>query len=69
MLLYAFQVSMALLQNRGFRNTVLRSLVNLYRGLEIPDYVNMVQCLIFLDDAIAIAEILEKRCKDGEVSG
>uniref|UniRef100_T1HX44 26S proteasome non-ATPase regulatory subunit 1/RPN2 N-terminal domain-containing protein n=1 Tax=Rhodnius prolixus TaxID=13249 RepID=T1HX44_RHOPR len=68
MLLYAFQVSMALLQNRGFRNTVLRSLVNLYRGLEIPDYVNMVQCLIFLDDAIAIAEILEKRCKDGEES-
>uniref|UniRef100_A0A0V0G415 26S proteasome non-ATPase regulatory subunit 1 n=1 Tax=Triatoma dimidiata TaxID=72491 RepID=A0A0V0G415_TRIDM len=68
MLLYAFQVSMALLQNRGFRNTVLRSLVNLYRGLEIPDYVNMVQCLIFLDDALAIAEILEKRCKDGEES-
>uniref|UniRef100_A0A224XJ34 26S proteasome non-ATPase regulatory subunit 1 n=1 Tax=Panstrongylus lignarius TaxID=156445 RepID=A0A224XJ34_9HEMI len=68
MLLYAFQVSMALLQNRGFRNSVLRSLVNLYRGLEIPDYVNMVQCLIFLDDALAIAEILEKRCKDGEES-
>ncbi|XP_014254277.1 26S proteasome non-ATPase regulatory subunit 1 [Cimex lectularius] len=68
MLLYAFQVSMALLQNRGFRNTVLRSLVNLYRGLDVPDYVNMVQCLIFLDDTMAIAQILEKLCKDSETS-
>lgn len=68
MLLYAFQVSMALLQNRGFRNQVLRSLVNLYKNLDVPDYVNMVQCLIFLDDAAAIAEILEKLCKDTEES-
>ncbi|KAL1140086.1 hypothetical protein AAG570_000018 [Ranatra chinensis] len=66
MLSYAFQVSMALLQNRGFRNTVLRSLVNLYHDLDVPDYVNMVQCLIFLDDAKAIAEILEKLSKDTE---
>ncbi|BES91657.1 unnamed protein product [Nesidiocoris tenuis] len=68
MLLYAFQVSMALLQNRGFRNEVLRCLVNLYKGLDVPDYVNMVQCLIFLDDALAIAEILEKLIKDSEDS-
>lgn len=67
MLLYAFQVSMALLQNRGFRNTVLRSLVSLYRNLNIPDYVNMVQCLIFLDDSLSIAQVLEKLCKESEV--
>lgn len=66
MLSYAFQVSMALLQNRGFRNTVLRTLVNLYRGLDVPDYVNMVQCLIFLDDAQSIGQILEKLTKETE---
>ncbi|XP_041981183.1 26S proteasome non-ATPase regulatory subunit 1 [Aricia agestis] len=60
MLQYAFTVAMSLLQNKGFRSTVLRSLVNLYRGLNVPDYVNMCQCLIFLDDALSVAEILDK---------
>ncbi|XP_063922812.1 26S proteasome non-ATPase regulatory subunit 1 [Zophobas morio] len=60
MLIYAFQVAMSLIQNRGFRNTVLRSLVGLYRGLSVPDYVNMCQCLIFLEDPLSVAEILDK---------
>nr|CAI5825689.1 unnamed protein product [Callosobruchus analis] len=60
MLTYAFQVAMSLIQNRAFRNTVLRSLVGLYRGLETPDYVNMCQCLIFLEDPLSVAEILDK---------
>ncbi|CAH2005411.1 unnamed protein product [Acanthoscelides obtectus] len=60
MLTYAFQVAMSLIQNRGFRNTVLRSLVGLYRGLETPDYVNMCQCLIFLEDPLSVAQILDK---------
>lgn len=60
MLAYAFQVTMSLIQNRSFRNTVLRCLVKLYRSLAVPDYVNMVQCLIFLEDPLAVAEILDK---------
>lgn len=60
MLAYAFQVAMSLIQNRAFRNTVLRCLVKLYRSLAVPDYVNMVQCLIFLEDPLAVAEILDK---------
>ncbi|VEN49405.1 unnamed protein product [Callosobruchus maculatus] len=60
MLTYAFQVAMSLIQNRAFRNTVLRALVGLYRGLETPDYVNMCQCLIFLEDPLSVAEILDK---------
>jgi 26S proteasome regulatory subunit N2 len=68
MLSYAFQVAMSLIQNRGFRNIVLRSLVWLYRNLATPDYVNMCQCLIFLDDPLAVAEVLEKLSKDTEVS-
>lgn len=51
---------MSLIQNRAFRNTVLRSLVGLYRGLTTPDYVNMCQCLIFLEDPLSVAEILDK---------
>ncbi|XP_063234338.1 26S proteasome non-ATPase regulatory subunit 1 [Bacillus rossius redtenbacheri] len=66
MLSYAFQVAMSLIQNRGFRNIVLRTLVDLYRNLATPDYVNMCQCLIFLDDPLAVAEVLEKLSKDTE---
>lgn len=64
MLAYAFQVAMSLIQNRGFRNTVLRCLVQLYRSLAVPDYVNMVQCLIFLEDPLAVAQILDKLTTD-----
>ncbi|XP_011700319.1 PREDICTED: 26S proteasome non-ATPase regulatory subunit 1 [Wasmannia auropunctata] len=63
MLSYAFQVVMSLIQNRGFRNTVLRRLVSLYRNLGTPDYVNMCQCLIFLDDPLAVAELLDRLSK------
>uniref|UniRef100_A0A1L8DSW1 26S proteasome non-ATPase regulatory subunit 1 n=1 Tax=Nyssomyia neivai TaxID=330878 RepID=A0A1L8DSW1_9DIPT len=65
MLSYAFQVAMSLIQNRAFRNTVLRSLVELYCNLGVPDYVNMCQCLIFLEDPATVAEILDKLTKEG----
>ncbi len=65
MLAYAFQVAMSLIQNRGFRNEVLRCLVKLYRNLLVPDYVNMCQCLIFLEDPLAVAEILDKLTTEG----
>ncbi|XP_019870758.1 26S proteasome non-ATPase regulatory subunit 1-like [Aethina tumida] len=68
MLSYAFQVAMSLIQNRGFRNSVLRSLVGLYRGLATPDYVNMCQCLIFLEDPLSVAEILDKLVQGQEES-
>lgn len=57
---------MSTIQNRGFRNTVLRSLVGLYRNLSIPDYVNMCQCLIFLEDPLSVAEILDKLAQGEE---
>ncbi|XP_032669417.1 26S proteasome non-ATPase regulatory subunit 1 [Odontomachus brunneus] len=66
MLSYAFQVAMSLIQNRGFRNTVLRCLVSLYRNLGTPDYVNMCQCLIFLDDPLAVAELLDRLSKGSQ---
>ncbi|XP_073819102.1 regulatory particle non-ATPase 2 [Musca autumnalis] len=60
MLAYAYNVTMSLIQNRGFRHEVLRCLVGLYRDLGVPDYVNMCQCLIFLEDPLAVAEVLDK---------
>lgn len=68
MLSYAFQVAMLSLESRGFRNEVLRTLVSLYRDLATPDYVNMCQCLIFLDDPQSVAQVLEKLSKESEVS-
>lgn len=68
MLAYAFQITMSLIQNRAFRNTVLRCLVGLYRGLLKPDYVNMCQCLIFLEDPLSVAELLENLTKGDEQS-
>lgn len=63
MLSYSFKVTMSLIQNRNFRNLVLRTLVGLYRNLDVPDYVNTCQCLIFLDDPQSVALVLEKLSK------
>ena len=60
MLGYAFRVVMNLIQNRTYRGELLRTLVKLYRGLTTPDYVQMCQCLIFLDEPMAVADILGK---------
>ena len=60
---YALKVCMSLIQSRQFRNTVLRILVKLYMGLATPDYINVCQCLIFLDDPQNVAEILENLLK------
>ncbi|KAK2719700.1 hypothetical protein QYM36_005249 [Artemia franciscana] len=67
MLSYALKVTMGLIQNRTFRNEILRSLVRLYQGLATPDYINMVQCLIFLDDSLLVAGTLEKLILSNEV--
>lgn len=63
MLGYAFRVVMSLIQNRHYRGELLHTLVKLYKGLKTPDYVQMCQCLIFLDQPMAVADILEKLSK------
>lgn len=66
MLAYALQVTMSLIQNRGFRNHVLECLVKLYRKLNVPDYVNTLQCLIFLEQPLTVAKLLEELTQGGE---
>ncbi|GFO48120.1 26S proteasome non-ATPase regulatory subunit 1 [Plakobranchus ocellatus] len=68
MLSYAFKVCMSLIQSRQFRNTILRVLTQLYMGLSTPDYINVCQCYIFLDDAQAVADILVQLTKGSEDS-
>uniref|UniRef100_A0A8C4RSB6 26S proteasome non-ATPase regulatory subunit 1 n=1 Tax=Erpetoichthys calabaricus TaxID=27687 RepID=A0A8C4RSB6_ERPCA len=64
LLAYSLKVCMCLMQNKQFRNEVLRVLVKLYMNLEKPDFINVCQCLIFLDDPQAVSDILEKLVKE-----
>ena len=59
MLSYAFRVVMNFQQNRSFRGELLRRLIDLHNKAAKPDYVQMVQNLIFLDDPVVVADILE----------
>merc|ERR1739846_235765 len=59
MLSYAFRVVMNFQQSRSFRGELLRNLIKLYKKSTKPDYVQMVQNLIFLDDPEEVASILE----------
>ena len=51
---------MSLIQSRDYRSQLLRTLVRLYRALATPDYVQMCQCLIFLDEHLSVADVFEK---------
>uniref|UniRef100_A0A6I8RPL9 26S proteasome non-ATPase regulatory subunit 1 n=1 Tax=Xenopus tropicalis TaxID=8364 RepID=A0A6I8RPL9_XENTR len=64
MLAYSLKVCMSLMQNKQFRNQVLRVLVKIYMNLEKPDFINVCQCLIFLDDPQAVSDILEKLVRE-----
>ncbi|KAK7582106.1 hypothetical protein V9T40_013551 [Parthenolecanium corni] len=66
MLAYSLGLALSTIESRKFRDCVLRELVTLYRDLEIPDYVNMCQCFIFLDDPDSVAKVLEKLSKQSE---
>eukprot|EP00850_Spirogloea_muscicola_P013494 SM000091S24652 [mRNA] locus=s91:438274:444527:- [translate_table: standard] len=59
MLSYCLRVSQDLVKRREFRHKVLRMLVKLYQQSHTPDYVNICQCLMFLDDSAAVASILD----------
>eukprot|EP00003_Mantamonas_plastica_P027059 TRINITY_DN56_c0_g1_i12.p2 TRINITY_DN56_c0_g1~~TRINITY_DN56_c0_g1_i12.p2 ORF type:complete len:808 (+),score=368.87 TRINITY_DN56_c0_g1_i12:843-3266(+) len=44
----------------------MRYLVNKYQSLEVPDYINMCQCLIYLDDPDQVATVLGNLLHGGE---
>lgn len=43
MLAYSLKLCMSLMQNKQFRNKVLRVLVKIYMNLEKPDFINVCQ--------------------------
>lgn len=67
MLEYCFGVCHRVISNRDFRRQVLRVLVELYKGLETPDYISMCQCLLFLDDSDAVAATLDSLLKTDQL--
>jgi 26S proteasome regulatory subunit N2 len=64
---YAYKITQTLIQNRKFRNAILNLLVRIYTNLPNPDYVNVVQCLIYLDEPEQVASILENLIRDNNV--
>ena len=48
---------------------VLRLVIKLYEGVPEPDWVNICQCLMFLDDAQEVAKIVNNLLKGSEVCG
>eukprot|EP00457_Paulinella_chromatophora_P001033 gb/GEZN01001035.1/.p1 GENE.gb/GEZN01001035.1/~~gb/GEZN01001035.1/.p1 ORF type:complete len:1045 (-),score=225.72 gb/GEZN01001035.1/:204-3338(-) len=58
MLQYLFQLSQTVVQSKVFRLKVLELLMRLYQKLETPDYLNMCQCLLFLEKPSEVANVL-----------
>jgi len=63
---YALRVTQRLVINRTFRHQVLRLLVRLAESSPTPDWVEVCQCLMFLDDAPRVAAILGRLMEGGE---
>ncbi|GJY52823.1 26S proteasome non-ATPase regulatory subunit 1 homolog A [Tanacetum coccineum] len=59
-LAYCMNISHAFVNRREYRSEVLRLLVKVYQDLASPDYLNICQCLMFLDQPEGVAKILEK---------
>ncbi|KAJ0941659.1 putative armadillo-like helical protein [Helianthus annuus] len=57
---YCTDVSHAFVNRREYRREVLLLLVKVYQDLASPDYLNICQCLMFLDQPDGVASILEK---------
>ncbi|KAI8467935.1 MAG: 26S proteasome regulatory subunit [Monoraphidium minutum] len=63
---YALRVAQRLVINRNFRHQVLRLLVRMAEGSPAPDWVEVCQCLMFLDDAPRVAAILGRLVEGSE---
>lgn len=59
-LAYCMNVSHAFVNRREYRREVLVLLVKVYQDLASPDYLNICQCLMFLDQPKGVSSILEK---------
>jgi 26S proteasome regulatory subunit N2 len=58
LLSYSMDVSMTLVQNLGFRNEVLNTLVKIHKSLLEPDYIAIGHCLVWLNDVSGMHDVL-----------
>ena len=49
-----------MIQSREQRQKILRLLIDQYLKLNVPDYLSVCQCLVFLDDAEQVSTIMKK---------
>ncbi|MQL74860.1 hypothetical protein Taro_007243 [Colocasia esculenta] len=62
---YCINLSHSFVNHREYRSEVLRLLVKIYQRLPSPDYLNICQCLMFLNEPDGVAAILEKLIQSG----
>ncbi|PKU86786.1 26S proteasome non-ATPase regulatory subunit 1 homolog A [Dendrobium catenatum] len=57
---YCINLSHSFVYHREYRCEILRLLVKIYQGLPSPDYINICQCLMFLNEPDAVATTMER---------
>ncbi|KAG0026231.1 proteasome regulatory particle base subunit [Podila clonocystis] len=60
---YIYELTMTVVLDQAYRNTLLQLLVKQFRNLEVPDYVSINQCLVHLGEDVASAELLQTLIK------
>ncbi|KAF9373916.1 proteasome regulatory particle base subunit, partial [Mortierella sp. AD011] len=63
---YVYELTMTVVLDQAYRNTLLQLLVDQFRKLEEPDYVAINQCLVHLSDHEASAELLKNLVKSSQ---
>eukprot|EP00163_Fabomonas_tropica_P002386 TRINITY_DN1180_c0_g1_i2.p1 TRINITY_DN1180_c0_g1~~TRINITY_DN1180_c0_g1_i2.p1 ORF type:complete len:1007 (-),score=358.15 TRINITY_DN1180_c0_g1_i2:243-3263(-) len=63
---YTYETAKATIKDRAFRFETVRTLIELYRQGEVPDYENIVSCLTYMDDAPAVAAVLKNLTESSE---
>ena len=66
LLKYTLRMSQSLVPNRSYRHRVFRVLIDVYGSLDQPEHGTICQCLMFLDDADAVAEVLAGLAREGD---
>ncbi|KAL0904752.1 hypothetical protein M5K25_026900 [Dendrobium thyrsiflorum] len=57
---YCINLSHSFVYHREYRCEILHLLVKIYQGLPSPDYINICQCLMFLNEPEAVATTMER---------
>ncbi|KAF9388786.1 proteasome regulatory particle base subunit [Podila verticillata] len=60
---YIYDLTMTVVLDQAYRNTLLQLLVKQFRNLEVPDYVAINQCLVHLGEDAASADLLQTLIK------